>query len=328
MIGTVFRTNDVPVGDRFEYWCSLVGRTRPSDMSSAHTEDFRAELLMMELGQVKVWPTSTLPTRYRLSPKESLQAGSNLYHLTLLFDRGLTLEYAGSTHTFAPRDLHMVDDSQPYDLQPTDEKADALVTGVGVDFPKTLLPLPENRVRPLLGQGLSGREGMGAILAGYLTGLAQEAKALQPRNAAPLGAVVIDLVSAWLAQVSETNTASPREIRRQILLRQIEAFICQNLHDPELSPRNIAAAHHISVSYLHRIFEWQKHGETVAASVRRQRLEGARHDLDNPTMLTTPIHTIGELRGFLRASEFSRAFKMAYGISPRKYRMRSLRERE
>ncbi|MEV5100050.1 AraC family transcriptional regulator [Streptomyces rochei] len=328
VIGTVFRTSDVPVGDRFDYWRNLVGRTRPSDMSSTHHEDFQAELLMMELGPVKVWPASTSPTRYRLSPRQSRQARPDLYHLTLLLDRGLALEYAGSTHTFAPRDLHMVDDSHPYDLQPLDEKADALVTGVGVDFPKTLLPLPERQVRPLLGHGLSGREGMGAILAGHLTGLAQQAKALKPCDATALGSVVIDLVAAWLAQISGANTASARETHRQSLLRQIEAFICQNLHDPELSPRTIAAAHHISVSYLHRIFERQKHAETVAASIRQQRLKGARHDLENPTMLTTPIHTIGERNGFPRACDFSRAFKAAYGISPSECRMRALRGME
>ncbi|QGV81956.1 hypothetical protein [Streptomyces ficellus] len=103
---------------------------------------------------------------------------------------------------------------------PGDARGDELVTGVGVDLPKALTPLPERRVRPLLGCGLSGREGMGAVLAEFLTGLSHQARRLKPCDAAPSGAVVVDLVWAWLAQASGTGAALPPETRRRALLRR------------------------------------------------------------------------------------------------------------
>lgn len=63
MIGTVFRSDDVPPEDRFDYWRELVGRTHaPSDMSSEYTTDFWAEQRLLELGPVTVWrPRSGRP---------------------------------------------------------------------------------------------------------------------------------------------------------------------------------------------------------------------------------------------------------------------------
>jgi AraC-like DNA-binding protein len=327
MIQTVFRSEDVPAEDRFDYWRELLGRTRsPSDISSIHAADFWAEHRLMELGPVTVGTIACLPTRYRRSPKQVRQSDPELYHLTLLLDGGLALDHAGQRAIFGPRDLHLADSSQPFDLRPRHENA--VIKGVGVDFPKALLPLPPHRVRELLGRGLSGQEGVGALLAEFLTGLTRQADTLQPSDAPRLGTVVLDLVTALFAQLLEAETALSPEARGRATAESIRAFIRRNLHDPELTPRTIAAAHYISVSYLHRIFQQQTQGETVAAWIRGQRLEGARRDLADPALRTTPIHTVAARWGLPRASDFTRAFRAAYGVSPREYRMQALTERE
>ncbi|WP_340384604.1 helix-turn-helix domain-containing protein [Streptomyces sp. SS7] len=330
MIGTVFRTEDVPSSERFDHWREMVGRMRsPSDITSAHAADFWAESRVMELGSVMVWPTSFLPTRYRRSPKLVRQSDPELYHLTLLIDGGLALDHAGRNDAFGPRDLHLTDSSLPYDLcpygtRPADGTGSRVVTGVGVDLPKALLPLPPHRVRELLGRGLSAREGFGALLADFLISLERQADTLPPSDAARLGGVVLDLVSAWCAQVLDTEADLEPESRQQVLVRRIQAFIRQNLHDPDLTPPVIAAAHHISLSYLHRIFPQQTRGETVAAWIRGRRLEGAARDLANPSACSLPIHAVAARWGISRASDFTRAFRAEYGLSPKEYRHRAL----
>ena len=72
---------------------------------------------------------------------------------------------------------------------------------MGLDFPKTLLPLPPARIQHLLGRRLAARQGVGALLTGFLTGLEQQADVLQPSDAPRLGTVLVDLLSAWIAQV-------------------------------------------------------------------------------------------------------------------------------
>ncbi|MEV5383081.1 helix-turn-helix domain-containing protein [Streptomyces sp. NPDC052721] len=129
---------------------------------------------------------------------------------------------------------------------------------------------------------------------------------------------MVDLLSALIAHALDSDNSLPPETRRQALVLRIRAFVQQHLHDPHLTPRTIAAAHHISTSYLHRLF--QEEDDTVAAWIRSQRLERARRALADPAMYATPLHTIGASCGFPRASDFTRAFRTAYGIPPKEYR--------
>jgi AraC-like DNA-binding protein len=329
MIGTVFRSADVPTEDRFEYWRELVHRAiAPTDISSEHTIDFWAEQRLLELGPVMVWPASFLPTRFRRTEKLIRQVDPELFHLSLILDGGLGLDHAGRSELCGPRDLWVTDSSQPYDVRPPDDGNLRVITGVGVDFPKALLPLPPDRVRELLGRRLPGREGTGALLADFLTGLDREANSLQPSDAPRLGTVLVDLLTAWFAQLLEVEGTLPPETRHRAMTERIRAFIRQNLHDPELTPATIAAAHHISISYLHRLFQDEVRGETVAAWIRSRRLEGARRDLADPTLDATPIHAIASRWGLPRGSGFTRVFRSAYGLSPRECRLQALAVQE
>ncbi|MEU1279782.1 helix-turn-helix domain-containing protein [Streptomyces sp. NPDC005805] len=326
MIGTVFRSEDVPVRDRFDHWRELLGRTRASDMGSAHADAFWAECRVMELGPVTVWPMASLPARYRRGPAMVRRSDPELYHLSLLLDGGLGLDHGGRADIFGPGDLHLVDSSHPYDLGPARHGDSALVRGVGVDFPKALLPLPAHRVNALLGRALPGADGIGALLRDCLTGLDRQADHLRPADAPRLGTVVLDLVAALAAHTLESEAALPPETRRQVTFRRVTAFIRRNLHDPGLTPPAVAAAHHISLSQLHRIFQQEAHGETVAAYIRARRLDGAGGDLANPRTGTEPVHAVAARWGFPRAPEFTRAFRTAYGCSPTEYRTRALSE--
>ncbi|WP_327722086.1 helix-turn-helix domain-containing protein [Streptomyces sp. NBC_00490] len=325
MIGTVFRSSDVPKEHRFEYWGELMHRAiAPSHMSSSFADDFWAQQRLLELGPVLVWPTAYLPTGFRRTEKLVRQSDPEMYHLSLVLGGGLGFEHVGRAEAYGPRDLWVSDTSRPYEVHVPAGLGRQVLTGVGVDFPKALLPLVPSRVQQLLGRRLSGREGVGALLTGFLTGLEQQADVLTPSDAPRLGTALVDLLSAWFAQMLEAEDALPPETRQRALTTRIRAFIRQNLHAPELTPAVIADAHHISLSYLHRIFKEDTPGETVAAWIRDQRLEGARRDLTDPNLDSTPVHTIATRWGLVRAPDFTRAFRSTYGLSPTEYRAREL----
>ncbi|WP_370155485.1 helix-turn-helix domain-containing protein [Streptacidiphilus sp. EB129] len=323
------RSEGVSGREQFDYWRELIGQTRASEVSSAHADDFKAEMRRLELGPVTLLRTSFPPARFRRAAGMVRRSDPEVYHLTLLLDGDMALTRgSGRTATFGPGDLHMAHSSDPFDLQSfgarTTGRGESRVEAVGVDFPMSLLPLPPHQLRNVLGRGFSGREGMPALLSEFLIGLDRQAAALGPAEAPRLGTVVVDLLAAWLAREVDAEAALPDDTRRRAIVENVRAFIQRNLHDPELSPSVIATAHHISVSYLHRVFTQQSRGETVTAWIRSQRLEKARRDLANPALRATPIHAVAARWGIPRASDFSRAFQAAYGLSPREDRHRAL----
>ncbi|MCL2732147.1 MAG: helix-turn-helix transcriptional regulator, partial [Actinomycetia bacterium] len=109
----------------------------------------------------------------------------------------------------------------------------------------------------------------------------------------------------------------------EALLDGIKTYIEQHLSDPELTPTAIAAAGHVSLRYLHHLF--QRDGRTVGAFLRERRLEHCRADLSDPALAAHGVCEIARRWGFRDAAVFNRAFKSAYGMTPGRYREQRLR---
>jgi AraC-like DNA-binding protein len=110
-------------------------------------------------------------------------------------------------------------------------------------------------------------------------------------SAARLATVLMDLVTTAVAERASRAELLPVESRERTLLLRVHAFIEQHLGEADLSPGIVAAAHHVSVRYLHRLFEAQD--TTVAAWIRLRHLERCRRDLADPAF----GHRSGQRRG-------------------------------
>lgn len=112
----------------------------------------------------------------------------------------------------------------------------------------------------------------------------------------------------------DAQDSLPPETRNTALLAAIHAFIDLHLANPALGPATIAARHHISVRKLHDLF--RNEPETVAASIKRRRLERCHADLTNAA---ANHHTIAEIAarwGFRLPGDLSRAYRAVYERSP------------
>ncbi|PNG89570.1 helix-turn-helix domain-containing protein [Streptomyces malaysiensis] len=315
---TVFRSEDVPAADRFDYWRELMIQTlAPLDMSSDHAGDFQASMHLLELGAVHVSPQTFQSMRFHRTPRLIRQSDPELFHISLVTRGSVGIVQRGQEAAYDTGDLCVLDSSWPFDCLAVSGRRP--VEAVGVAVPREMLASAGNAVNKLIGHPISGREGFGALLAQFLTGITTDTGAFRSADGPQLGTIVLDLLSGLLAHVLEAEKLllTPESHRRTLVLR-IRSFVRSHLHDPQLTPRTIAAAHHISISYLHRLFQHEE--ETIAAWIRHQRLDHARRDLADPALRTTPIHAIAARWGFPRAADFTRAFRSAYGLPPKDYR--------
>jgi AraC-like DNA-binding protein len=315
-----FSTEGLPPGERFGYWAQLTARTQArAEMSSDHATGFRGELRLLHLGAVQVSVLTHQPLRCHRTPAMIRQCDPGRYHLSLGVQGTQGFEQLGRRAARGPGELTLHDTSRPF----RGWTADGTVRAVVVQLPKSLVPFPERKTDQLLAVTASGREGVGGLLAQFLTTVAAEAGHYGAADAARIGGVLFDLSTSFLAHLLEREARPAPPNCPNALTHRIQTYIQRHLDDPELTPGAIASVHHISTRYLHRLFEDE--GLTVAAWIRRQRLERCRRDLTNAASGNPPIHAIAARWGFVHPSDFSRAFRTAYGTSPREYREAALR---
>jgi AraC-like DNA-binding protein len=124
-------------------------------------------------------------------------------------------------------------------------------------------------------------------------------------------------VAALLSDWAEDGDAGRSSAQRSLMVRTKD-HIDRRLSDPTLGPAEIAAAVNISTRYLHKLFETEP--RSVSLYVRNQRLERCRRELLDPQPADQPIATIAFRWGFGDLSGFNRAFKAAFGVTPRDMR--------
>lgn len=210
-----------------------------------------------------------------------------------------------------PNDLVFCDPARPHVLR-FDEDCRMIFFRI----PRCLLGVTDAELDRVLGVPVRGGEGLGALVSDFLTGLAAEAESRRSTIGDRRARTAVHLLSVLVMELVDTDpqggTAGPSGAGGEMLSR-IRAFIEEHLMDPDLSPESIARAHHISVRYLHKLF--QSDGGTVSQWVRQRRLESCRIELGRSGRRFT-MAAVAHRWGFSSPSHFSRTFRGAYGMTP------------
>ncbi|ONI87876.1 hypothetical protein ALI144C_08035 [Actinosynnema sp. ALI-1.44] len=237
-----------------------------------------------------------------------------LYHVAVITSGQYAVEQFGTRSVLTSGGLTVLDSSAPYKLLIGGTPA----THVVLQVPKTMVPLHHRQVTRLCGHALHSHTGTGRLLAQFLRTLAEDYTTYTAADVARLSPTAIDLATAALAHQVGDTAPLPEGSRADALFREISAFILRELADPQLSPDRIASSHHISVRYLHQIF--QRHGATPTAFVTEERMRRCRRDLADPAHTHLTIAAIANRWGYPHPDRFSRAFRATTGMTPSEYR--------
>lgn len=311
------QTEELAARERFAYWQDMVAQlAMPVVVRSQYAANFDATVHTALFGRLQTFSMSNPSMELDRTRIMIRRSDPEVYHIALNLSGNQHLSQDRREVVFGPGDMTLYHSSRPFHT-----RADARISreaAVVLAIPHDVLPLPPDKVRALLAVRLSGRDGVGALVARYLQTLANEAYEFHPADAARLSFITLDLVSVMLARHLDLQTVLPAEARETALLAAIQSFIHHHLGNPRLNPEMIAAAHHLSLRALHRLF--QRNQTTIAGWIRGRRLDRCRSDLTDPTMAGQSVRTIAARWGLLDPSQFSRAFKAAYGVNPTAYR--------
>ncbi|MGW2044684.1 helix-turn-helix domain-containing protein [Streptomyces sp. NPDC001858] len=183
-------------------------------------------------------------------------------------------------------------------------------------IPRHCLEITESDLHRIMGVPLTCEKGVRALVSNFLSALAREAEFRRTGIGDRLARNAADLLTAVVTEFSGEAAAGPADGRTQTLSR-VRAYVELHLTDPDLSPESIAFAHGISVRYLHKVF--QDEGTTVSRLIRQRRLDACRRDLDRARHRGLTVAAVGHRWGFTSPSHFSKAFRDAYGMTPKEW---------
>ncbi|MGW0609659.1 helix-turn-helix domain-containing protein [Streptomyces sp. NPDC002788] len=184
-------------------------------------------------------------------------------------------------------------------------------------IPRWYLGVSERDLDRVVGVTVRGGGGLGALVSDFLSTLAAEAQLHRSMIGDRLARSAMDLVAVLVMELLETETAEKASSVSKAgneMLSRIRTYIGEHLMEPDLSPETIARAHHISVRYLHKLF--QNDDTTVSQWVRQRRLDSSRHELSRTPNRRVTVAAVAHRWGFTSPAHFSRTFREAYGMSP------------
>jgi AraC-like DNA-binding protein len=255
------------------------------------------------------------------TPDLAQSTKADFWKLVIQLSGTAEVRQQGRHSVFGPGSATLYDASKPYSLEFEGDDNDSLVLLIdhrasGVSG----ATLSELTARPI-----TAAHGAGAVALPLICTLAQESGRISPGLDAAVADHVRDLTGIMFAdQATRLGLDSGRDAT-DALFDDICRFIEDHLAEPDLRPARIAAAHFISLRYLHEVFH--RHDTAVAAYIRERRLEQVRFNLIEPRFLGWTVAAVASLSGFTDAAHFSRLFSARFGEPAGQYRTRMLRSR-
>jgi AraC-like DNA-binding protein len=309
-MGVVVDTDTVPPTERFGLWADASRKVfEPLVVTREADRPFTGCVWRYPLGPLTLYRISADASAVRRTPATIRESDPEWIQIALSIRGRCVVTQEDRASLLTNGHLTSWASSRPYVVDAR-TRFELLVTY----YPASLLRPHDERIYDRTALAVSGNQGLPRLLRQLLLD-------------------VVDGMEAGTLTDSETDVADsllslfrglyagpalgdePASFAPDLLRARIRRYIDTHLKERDLGPGTIARHHFISRRSLDKLFEDDDGG--VATYIRKQRLARCRENLENAAFADQSILDIASLWGFVSAAHFSRAFRAAYGISPK-----------
>jgi len=308
-------SRDCPPGTAMEAWREASGPLFDISFRNEDApENFRLLLDSHHLGQMVLAYTRTVAQRFHRD-RGAVARSAVDHYLVQIYTAGGFAGVAGTREIRTEAgDVSILDMSQTLSTE-------------APDFANVSLVVPRETLAPMLkdpdslhGLVLPRTTALGQLLGDHLLSLRQAAPNMTEPDAMATRQATAALIAGAFGPAAAAAAAAGESLRTASL-HTIKRYIERELASPELTPDTICRTFGLSRANLYRLF--QPLGG-VADYIRNRRLDRAFADLISPALAHRRVTDISYSWGFESDAAFSRAFRHAFGLTPRDARaMRS-----
>jgi AraC-like DNA-binding protein len=242
------------------------------------------------------------------TPRLASRASGDDLHISLQVASSGTVAQDGRAITVSPGSITVYSTGRPYhlDLSRSAQKQVVLqISESSLSLPTGMVGAATSRLAIPGGRRSPAGANVFSYLAGLPDGLTEEtAEATR------------DLTRTMIRSSLEAGPAVPRTSAG--LRHAVREYLRVHATRPELDMDHLARRHLISRRRMYQVFE--KAGLSPASVLRAERLRVAAHLLTDPGSASRTVEQIAYASGFEDPRTLTRAFRRAYGCTPREWR--------
>jgi len=303
----------LPPTDRLEVLRDFMAHTRiPLEIFPSDISRFRTKSRIVDLGDLGVQSTTGSAAAIVRTTRLAKDDTPPSLVVAVVESGTSSIRHHESATRLAPADITAYWSLEPYAVTFEDDTVRHSYT-MSLDS----LGLPASVVRSHLGRRIGSGTALSSIIAHHLSQVASTAHLLSPAEREALEQPTLDLLRVLLL-LSDSAGSPAHGPLGETLEARLMAHLELHFADPDLTVAAVAHAHGISARYVQLLLS--RRGTTFGEWVRARRLSAAAAMLSDPAKRFITISAIAARWGFSDHSHFTRAFRAAYGVTPREWR--------
>jgi AraC family transcriptional regulator, positive regulator of tynA and feaB len=289
------------------YWVETVcDRFLDLEIDSPVRDRFHASLDQVDLGPMTANLFEADTQRVRRTSAKIARMHAPMFLLMQLRSGRVRFAQLGRDIELSPGECVFIDGTEPYDLQ-CPQPTRALTLRLPADWLRGWLARPERHTVRVFRQ-----DGWSSALCAAVGSLDLSSCDLLTVPQETLAESIATLLKLAIGP----ETGAP--VRQPMLFNRLMRTLQNRFHEADLSPRSVAAEHHISTRSVHYAFASAQ--TTFVERLMRLRLERAHLMLSDLHLFDLPVAEVAARCGFADPSHFARRFRRQFGRSPLQFR--------